>query len=229
MIAKLIKLTWALKTVALLCLLKPTLGLSSAWDELSVQEQQSVLQGKLVYKSQNIGGAWPKMFSYQFIAASPLEVAAVSFDYEMKPKYTSNLKSAKITKIHDPLTVEVSYYVELPFIGGENFTLWQDLTPWNNLSAFSSNWKLVRADKTKQSDGYARMEPVGSGTLFATVSYVDPGVPGASFAAGMAEQQFKDASIAFGRQVITLKQSYPDYLNSEIESLRQAIAKKWGN
>jgi hypothetical protein len=199
-------------------------GIAGIMDELTPAQQQDVLAGKVVLITEDVDGApWPKMNIYHVVKSTAEEAMAVSFDYELRTKYTPELTYAKISTVIDPRTADVDYTLELPVLGPENFTLWQQVSTYGDGQSYRLDWHLVRADRTKRSEGFSRIETLGDQAIFAVTSFIDPGNPLARLIKGQAIKQTEDAAQGFAEQVEQELAQQQDTLQAQIARLRSAL------
>jgi hypothetical protein len=83
---------------------------------------------------------------------------------------------------------------------------------------------LVKADRTKKSDGVSKIEALDNKTVFSVVTFIDPGSPLAHLIRGRAIKQATDAAESFVKQVEAEKASQQDLLSAQVERLRAALA-----
>ena len=196
----------------------------TAFDELNDAQKKALDKGEQVYFDQKVDGApWPRMYIYQQMDCTPEEAAAVTMDWELRPAYTSDLKSAKIKKVVSATSAEIEYVLHIPLLGDETFTLANTLTPYNNEASYKVDWHLVTATKTKKSEGLTRLEKHGNGTLMAIVNFIDPNQPLAGAFVGKAIQGFKDATLGFANQVKKERDMDQAKLQLQIQALRKAL------
>jgi hypothetical protein len=195
-------------------------------DELTPSQQQDVLAGKVVLTTEDVQGApWPRMYVYKTVQSTAEQAMAVSFDYELRTKYTPELTYAKISNVIDPRTMDVDYTLQLPVLGPENFTLWQQISTYDGGASYRMDWNLVRADRTKKSEGFSRIETLGTQAIFAVTSFIDPGNPLASVIKGQAIKQTSDAANGFAVQVQNEIAQDPASLDAQIARLRAALGR----
>jgi hypothetical protein len=117
----------------------------------------------------------------------------------------------------------VDYTLRLPVLGPENFTLWHQISAYDNGKSYRLDWHLVRADRTKASQGTSRIEALGAESVFAVTSFIDPGSPLASVIKGEAIRQTRDAALGFAAQVEKELAQQQDLIEAQIGRLRAAL------
>src|SRR6185437_7379068 len=130
----------------------------SLWDSLTPDQQKTITQGKQVFLTQDDpSSAWPKVWIYQSVSATPEEMAAVYTDYELETQYVPGLKKAKISNIVNPRTIDVDYVMNVPIFPDEQYTTRNTLSASDG--AYRIDFTLLHASSTKATVGYARFEP----------------------------------------------------------------------
>lgn len=201
---------------------------ADALGELSPEQQASVLNGEQVFFTQDVDGApWPRMYIYQKLNCAPQEAEALTMDYELRPSYTGELKSAHNEHPVNGPTMVTDYVMGVPVIGDEHFALSQTVSAYENGQAYRLDFRLVRADRAKATEGYTRFEPLqGGGTLMAVVSFIDPGVWGASLVTGQAEDRAQNAANGFGQKIEEERNSDRARLQQQIQVLKKALGQR---
>jgi hypothetical protein len=197
---------------------------AAAIDELTASQKAQLFDRQLVTVTQKVDGyAWPKIWMYILIDATPEQSAALGFDFELKPVYTKSVKRASISQIIDAATMNVDYVINVPIISDEHITLANHMSTPDQGETFLLEFHLVRADRTKTSDGTNRFEPVNGQTLFAVYSFVDPNSPFAGMARKHAIHDSQDAVVAYRDQVEHEKSVDPALLANQLQKLRSAL------
>ncbi len=196
-----------------------------AYDELTPDQQKAVQNGEQVFLTQDVpGNDWPKAYVYQRMDATPEEAMAVFTDYNLQKSYVPNLIKSQISKQIDKATAQVDYTLYIPWpLPNENYTTQDHVSSYNNGESYRVDWTLVRADTTKSSEGNARFESLGTGTLLAYYSFVVPGSSLAGFVKGKAVDQIKDTVTAVVNQVQNERLNNRDLLDQQIQALRNAL------
>jgi len=193
------------------------------YDQLTVEQRKVVDKGELLFYTEEVEGAtWPKVFIYQRVEATPEEFAAVFADYELQASYVPGLKKSKISKRIDPRTTEIDYTLKASVVT-EDYTVRNTLAGNARAEDYRIDWTLVRASSTKATQGWARMEKLGTGMLFGYYNFVTPGVPGAGLMKDKAARQVRDTATAIIAQVVKERQSERGLLQVQIENLRKAL------
>ena len=149
---------------------------AQAADELTAEQRRTIEEGRVVFVTLDVAtSAWPRACVYQRIDASPEEAAAVFTNYERQLAYIPNLKEATISRVIDPLTVEVDYTLDLPIVADEHYTVRDQLSTSPDGASYRIDWLLLRATSTKATEGSVRFEPHGHGALMAYCNLVTPG------------------------------------------------------
>ncbi len=172
------------------------------FDQLSSEQRMKVLSGEQVYATEKIADApWPQITIFQLIKATPEECAAVSLDYELKPQYSHEFKSAKISKSGPGSQTEVDYLLSVLFLPDEEFTLRYDWSTNEARNQFDLEWSLVRAKRMKKSWGRSIFTPHKGNTLLITQLFTDPGIFGARLFAGKATSQTLEVTDSLVKQI----------------------------
>jgi hypothetical protein len=102
-------------------------------DELTPSQRADLMAGKLVLVTKDVDGyPWPEITIYRTVNSTAEEAMAVTFDYELRPKFTADLSYAKISKVIDARTDEVDYIMQIPVIGPEHFTLHHEISSYDS-------------------------------------------------------------------------------------------------
>lgn len=194
--------------------------------DLTQDKVDALNKGKQVYCAEDVhGSAWPKVFIYQLIHATPEESAALMMDYEYQKSWAPGLKKSKISKKIDPRTVEVDYTIDIPIFSDESYTARDVVSSYDVTAgkAYRIDWTMVRADATKSFEGFAKFEPFQTETLFSYYSFVVPGQSFAGLVKDKATKRVKETCSIFGQLVEKQKTSDPVRMQKEIDELRLAL------
>jgi hypothetical protein len=195
-------------------------------DELSQADQVRVQNGEQVFFTKDAASSkWPKAFIYQRVDSTPEEAMAVFSDYEAQKNYVPNLVSARIAKHLDKVTTQVDYELAVPVLNNETYTVEDKVSSYDNGASYRLDWKMIRASTTKDIQGYARFEKLGTGTLMIYYNFVTPGSSLAGFVKDKAMQQVKDTGNAVVAQIEKERRNQHDLLEREIQTLRDALGR----
>ena len=193
------------------------------YDQLSPEQKKVIDKGELLFYTEEVEGAtWPKVFIYQRVDATPEEFTAVFTDYELQASYVPGLKKSKVSKRIDSKTAEIDYTLKASVVT-EDYTVRNVLAGNPRAEEYRVDWTLVRASSTKATQGWARMEKLGTGMLFGYYNFVTPGVPGAGLMKDKAARQVRDTATAIIAQVLKERQSDRGLLQAQIDQLRKAL------
>ncbi|MCC7441311.1 MAG: hypothetical protein IT285_06750 [Bdellovibrionales bacterium] len=204
-------------------LLLPRSAAAVTYEDLTPAEKNRVQAGEVVAVTQDVEGKpWPKVWVFIRIGSTPEEAASVWSDFDLQKSYVPKLLESKIVRRIDAATCHVSYKLDLPWpIADESYTVEDRVS--REGEAYLVSWMLVRADTTKQSDGFTRFESLGTGTLLTYFNFVVPGQGLAGIVDGQAEKQVKEVARALRTQVEMERSTQPELLASQISRLRIAL------
>lgn len=201
---------------------------AQAADELTAEQRRTIQEGRVVFVTEDVAtSAWPRACVYQRIDATPEEAAAVFTNYERQLAYIPKLKEATISRVIDPLTVEVDYTLDVPIVADEHYTVRDRLSTSPDGASYRIDWTLVRATSTKATEGSVRFEPHEHGTLMAYCNLVTPGgrLAGLGFIKSRAMTQVREAAEAIVTEVERERASDHKLLDAELAALRAALRK----
>ncbi len=199
------------------------------FNQLAQEEQNQVKNRSQVSRFTPVEGeSWPECNIYQYVHATPEEAAAVFSDFNRQSQYIPAMTHSEIIKVIDSVTMDVSYQVQPSFAGikkTENYTTKDHLMKGPMPGSFQIAWYLVKADSTKISNGYARFEPMGSGTLLTYYSLVETTQWGASlpFVVSGVKDQVKDAISKIALHIENVKMNDPKLLQTEMDTFKNAL------
>ena len=200
---------------------------AQAADELTAEQRRTIEEGRVVFVTADVAtSAWPRACVYQHIDATPEDAAAVFTNYERQLAYIPRLKEATISRVIDPVTVEVDYTLDVPIVADEHYTVRDQLSSPDGVS-YRIDWTLVRATSTKATEGSVRFEPHGQGTLMAYCNLVTPGgrLAGLGFIRSRAMTQVREAAQAIVTEVERERAGDRTLLDAELATLRAALRK----
>jgi hypothetical protein len=201
--------------------------------ELTPAQRRTIDTGGQVFLTENVrGSAWPRVWVYQFIDATPEEAAAVFADYALHATYVPNVKKSVIGRVIDRTTVEVDYALRLPIVRDEEYTVRDRLSAPGGGTRYQVEWTLVRASSVKGTEGYAWFERYWNdklqrdGTLMEYHNFVTPGsrLGGIPLIRSRALQQVRAAAGAIATQVERVRTEHPTQLSRQLQALRSALA-----
>ncbi len=219
-----IRLKRALGVFALVsCVLFTGIAAATAgiYDGLTPDQKNKIQSGQpVVVMQEAVGSAWPKVWVYQRVSATPEESAAVFADFELASTYVENLKKSKISKRVSKNSFEVDYLLSVPVLSDEAYTVRDVVSSYDNGSSYQVEWNLVRATSTKASTGYAKFEALGTGTLLAYYNFVTPGAFGSGLVKDRAMKQVRDTVAVTVKQIEKEHTSNRELLDRQILVLR---------
>lgn len=198
---------------------------AGAIDELSQADQNRVKNGEQVFIHDETK-PWPKCTVYQRVEATPEEAAAVFADYNLHASYFPNLTQSKIVRALNKTTMEIDYTMKLPLgLGSENYTVRDVLSSYDSGNSYKVMWSLVKGDSMSTSDGSARFEKLGNGTLLVYYSFIVPTRWGSSvgWVVDGAKKAVKDAVTALVKQIEKEKVNEPGHLEIQLKNMRTAL------
>lgn len=200
---------------------------AGAFDELTADQKRDLEAGKQIFITQDTSeSAWPKVYIYHLVHATPEESAAVFTDYEYQINYVPSMIKSKISRRIDKSTVEVDYEVHVPIVANEVYTVRDQVFSYDNGASFKITWEKVRASSSKGIAGNVRFEAHGTGgTLMAYYNYVIPGSSFANLVRGKALQQMKEAAVAVVEQIEKEHREGGELLQKQIQALRAAVSR----
>lgn len=195
------------------------------WDTLTPEQQATLNRGEQIFITEVVPGKpWPRAFAYQLVDASAEECAALFTDYDSQKTYIHDLKKSKVTRRPSPAVAEVDYTMKLPIISDEDYTTLNTVSTYDmNGPAYQVSWTLVRASSTKSSDGYAKFEAQGTGSLFFYTNFVVPGSAIADLVKERALKQVRESAKATVSQIEMIRTQHPQDMARLIEALRIAL------
>jgi hypothetical protein len=147
---------------------------------LDAARTDAVARGRRVMQQRKVPDApWPRLRFYQFIDATPEQVAAVLFDYEAQTSYVPSVKYAKVLRRPDPATAEVMYRYHIPIVRDDEYTV-RDRLRRVGADGYAIDWTLASGQSASHVEGSARVErwrnPVTGreGTLLVYDQFVVP-------------------------------------------------------
>ncbi len=199
---------------------------AGVYSDLTPDQQNSVQKGETVFIAKEVDGApWPKAYIYVRIDSTPEEAAAVFSDYNSQKNYIPNILKSQISKQVSKTAVNVDYTVHIPVLSDESYTVEDTLSAYDGGTSYKVEWKLVRADSTKSSDGYARFETLGTATIMAYYNFVVPGSSMAGLVKKQAMKQVQDVVKAVRTQVEKERTGGRELLDKQIQTMRGILSK----
>ncbi|MBI2519855.1 MAG: hypothetical protein HYV97_05550 [Bdellovibrio sp.] len=213
--------------VSVLCLGFASVSYAGTYfDKLSSTEQNQVLsEAKQLIKLQDVAGKpWPQITLFQWSDGTPEQVCGVFSDFNLQKEYMGeDMLKSHARKISQN-TYEVDYEMDVPVVSNEIYTVKDVLTSYDSGHSYMISWSLVKATRTKLSNGFFACEPVSGGTFMAYQNLVDPGMLGRSFFE-QALVKVKAVPYSVLKQLKKELGSNPVQLDKQIEFLRSAVAK----
>jgi hypothetical protein len=194
-------------------------------DDLNEAQRRAVLSGAQVMLQEAVAGKpWPRVRVFQFVRATPEEIAAVFFDYENSKTYIPDLLDSRISKTITPLVLEVDYEVSVPILADEAYTARNELQAIQG-GGFHVSWILLRALQTKGAEGNLRIEPHGErDSVIRYTNLVTPGSGMAKILKTLALARMQKTVQAIVRKVESQKKNHPRELARQVAALRRALA-----
>ena len=218
-----------------LCILSVVLGSSMAFaktaDELSAQSQlDQVLQGKPLLLKTPVKGSWAILTIYEFIPnVTPREAAAITMDWGRKASYTKDgglLKSEVETDTvkFGGAEASVDYSVTVPLLGKEDFTMKNEIKPYDNGQSFEVDSTMTKSGMTKSSVVKTTLESYNDqGTIMKIVSQTDPPHLFVSRTEGTAIDRTMATSDDFVKHAVSEKTSNSPEFQAELSSFDKAM------
>jgi len=209
-------------------LLVSTQAFAGAYDELKPADQARVQKGEQVTILVNTNeSAWPKMYIYERVEATPEEAAAVYADFELQASYMPRMTRSQITRVVDNARYEVAFDLEFSS-GPESYTTANHIGNYDAKQSYRVDWTFVEGEAMRNIEGHARFEPLGTGTLVAYYSYVIPKSAFAGWVKDKAIAQIKGGAHAVVLQVGKERTSQPELLERQKQFLQNAVTPKSG-
>ncbi len=157
---------------------------ATMYSELSEEARNQIDAGKL-YAPEPMdveGSAWPEVTVYQRVEATPMEAAAVMFDYPLHTKIFEGVTKSE-PKFPGARSTEVAYRMTFPRIIGfpaipdEIYTVLDVLDTFGN-GGYQISWTKVAASSLKDTYGAAKFERIDHRyTLVSYTSLISPPKP----------------------------------------------------
>jgi hypothetical protein len=200
--------------------------------ELTPEQRHTVDTGGQVFLAEDVAGSsWPRACTYQFVAASPDEAAAVFTDYARHTAFIPDIKHSKVSLVVDQTTAEVDYVLAIPIVADEAYTVRDHVSASPDGTQYRVDWTLVRATSTKATVGgvrferYATAAPSRDGTLMAYCNFVTPGsrLARLGFIKKRAMDQLRATTMAIAREIERERAETPAMVAARVGSLRAAV------
>lgn len=205
------------------------------YESLKDEDQKAVQAGKQVIEFSSVKDShWPNAKVYQRVNSTPLEAAAVLFDFKnyQVAKFHRISKSEVVPTIGVPpnqVTVDYTLGISWPI------SMFFSNTDYRVLNWFSCDskgthlkWELAPNGSTflKDIHGEATFEPLGTGTLIAYENYVEPAsskMNNSLVISGIKRGSWK-ALTSIVNRIEFLKQNDHALLEVEVEALTNALS-----
>ena len=229
-------------TSAILAMVASTAAHADIYSSLTPDQQAAINNGQQVSADpQDVdGSAWPRVTIYQRAEATPDQVAAVMFDYNLHktmfaPKKDANGKvtSAGITESTADRTgaanTNILYSMVFPSVLGislpeEHYTVNDVIAA--SASGYQITWTFVKATSMKDTSGSVQFERLGTGTLIAYTNFISPPRPAlAKLITKMYVQQVKDTVTSLVAQVASERNGNQAQLNAQLSLLSKALGR----
>ena len=187
---------------------------------------------QLVREERVAGSAWPRVTIRQFVAAAPLEAAAVFADYPRHATYLPGVRSASISKQVNGAVAEVDYLLDVPLFPDEAYTVRDSISVTDNGAGYCVDWVMVRARSTRAIRGSARFQPYRNsrsgvdGTLITYENLVTPGQAFAGPLKGRALAQVRQTVTSLVAEIERVRRDQPALLASQTEALLRAVGSR---
>jgi hypothetical protein len=197
----------------------------SAIEELSAENQAKVRNGEQITLTEpSQTSAYPQIWVYQRVDATPEEVMAVLLDLDHQLEYVPDMLYSKIGKRIDKTTFEVGYTIatHVSLHPRESYTLRDKLSGAPADGNYRLDWKMIASGKIRDIVGYARIEPLGTGALVAYYNLITP----PSLGAGQSQKAIsgvKATVSGLGGRVLKVRSENQPLLQQEIGALRSAL------
>lgn len=194
--------------------------------ELTSEQRMTLDEGRQVVLMWDVETSpWPRACVFQRIAASPEEAAAVFTNYGRHVAFIPNVKKAVVSRVVDPVTVEVDYTLAVPVVADEDYTVRDRVSTYNAGASYKIEWTLIRATSTKATEGNVRFEPHRDGALMAYCNLVTPGgrLARLGFVKSRAMAQIPEAARSIVIEVERARARNPERLQVELRTLRSAL------
>jgi hypothetical protein len=198
--------------------------------DLTAAQRAAIDRGEpVVVTRERAGSVWPEVTVYVFVAATPLEAAAVFTDYASQSSYIPSVRKSRVSRVIDPLTAEVDYTLSLPVVSDEDYTV-RDHVSVDKAGHYRVDWTLVRASSTRATVGhalfatYANARTGATGTLLEYRNFVTPGgrLAGLGFIKSRSIRQVQETARAVAARVELQRRD--GTAAKEVERLRSALS-----
>lgn len=184
-------------------------------DELSAHELKQVERGIQITKLIDVPGKpWPQVSVYYLVRAQPSEVIGIFTDYNEAKAFVPNVYRSVISKQISPTTQEVDYSIKVPIFPDEHYRTRNCLSALSG-GGYEVEWKLLKAEQTRESEGSFRAEPYPGGSLVRYRSLTTPNSSMATLLKGVAIDQMKKTVSAICDRISKIKKSDPSKLAEE--------------
>lgn len=213
-------------TALVLSLASASTAVAGIYDELTPAQQQAVQKGEQVFLTQEMpNSAWPKAYVFQRVDATPEQAAAVFSDFERGKDFIPNVKKSQISQRLSPSVLNVDYLLNVPMLKDESYTVQNTVSSYAGGAAYQVQWKMVRADSTKDIVGSIRFESLGTGSVMAYVNFVTPGSGMAGMVKKQAMKQVRDTAQAIADQAHKNRVENPALMDQQVQALREMLKK----
>lgn len=213
--------------LALVLGMSVTHAFAGVWETLTREQQDLLKKGKQFSVTEEVpGSAWPKIWVYQPVIATPEESIAVFWDASLHKEYIPNCLKSKITNVLSATEVWVDYLLDLPLVADEAYTVQDRLSAYDDNKSFKIAWEFVRPSaNTQWAEGYALFEPMPGyqATVMVYHNFAIPKSAIADLLRGQAMKQVKETATAVANQVRLEKTDYPALLKKQLMVLREAL------
>jgi hypothetical protein len=198
---------------------------AGAYQELNPEQQNAVQNGVQVFLTQDVPGQpWPKAYVYQRIDATPEEAAAVFTDFDLQHTYIPNLTKSSTRGWIGSGRAIVDYELHLPWpFDPDVYSTDDRLSTYDGGDSFKVDWTLITSTHIASSEGNARFERLGTGTLMAYYTFVVPDSSFASWVTDRAMDQVKSTVRAIGNQIEQERTQDQALLKKQTDQMRSRI------
>jgi hypothetical protein len=205
---------------------------------LAPDEQNTINKGEQVIHTEEVeGSVWPSIIVYQYVKATPDQVAAVMFDYALhQTMFSKEVTSGRregvirsVPKNPGSADTEIDYTMNFPKVMGvtlpdEAYTTRNKLSTMG-VDGYEINWTFIKATSMKDCSGSSKFEKLGNGTLIAYTNFINPPRPSlAKLIKKMAITRVQDTVKQLAEQTTAEATGDTAKLNAQLSVLQAALS-----
>lgn len=194
------------------------------WHALNEQQHLALKEGKQVLMIEKIQAApWPCFHIYRLVHATPMQIAAVFWDFKNAPHFIPRCVNVTIGTHLAPNIEEVDYELQIPIFSNEVSKVLNRLQSFSNDGAYEISWKVLQSKYSKSGRGSFLVVPHEDEALICYSNFVDPGSVIATVLRSYAERQVQEIVAAITTQIEYEVEKDPQQLLRQEEELQRAL------